>query len=94
MGPNSMLPALVTALIVIIVASLGAGFALAWETRPRIRQLVRRLWLAVTVLSVAGVGIFWIGTAMVSRPGLTTVDRGMQTQQQGELHKRLQDGGH
>ena len=91
MMPTSLLPALVTTVIVLIAASVIAALALYWTTDLRAKQIVRRVWLAIVILTVLGLAIFWIGTAMI---GTSTVDRSMQQQQQDDLHKRLGKGGH
>ena len=89
---NSALPVLVTAVITILLVSAGAGLALWWDPRPRIRLLVRRVWFAVTALCVLGVAIFLTGTALVGNR--SHVDRALQQKQQDELRQRLQSGGH
>ena len=93
MGLNSSLPALVPAVIAFVVISVAAGLTLAWNGRPQIRLLVRRVWLVATIVLVGGVAIFWLSTAMVGthRP---TVTRSLQQQQQDELRQRLKNGGH
>ena len=91
MMPTSLLPALITAVIVLIVASVVAGLALFWTSEPRARQTIGRLWIVVVIFTVLGLAIFWIASAMV---GHGVVDRGMQQQQQHELEKRLEKGGH
>jgi thiol:disulfide interchange protein len=92
MEPNSILPVLVTAVVVIIVVSVGAAIALWWQPRPQARKAIRRTWFALTVLSVLAVVIFWVSTALIGNR--STVDRGLQQKQQNELQQRLQNGGH
>ena len=92
MEPNSLLPVLVSAVVVIIVVSAAAGLGLWWQQRPRIRLVIRRTWIALTVFSVLGVVIFYVSTAMVGKSA--TLDRSLQQKQQDELHQRLQTGGH
>ena len=91
---NSNLPVLVPAVVTLIVVSVGAGFALAWNQRPRIQLLVRRIWLVAVVVIVGGVALFWLSTAMVQGPPRSTVSRSLQQQQQEELRRRLRHGGH
>ena len=93
MGPNSVQPVFVTAVVVILIASVVAAIVLWWDPAPRTRQIVRRAWFVVTVLSALGVMIFWISTAMIGT-GYSTVDRSLQQKQQDDLHKRLKTGGH
>ena len=93
MGPSSILPVLVTAVIVVLVASVAAAIALWWEKRPAFRQIISRVWIVVTVLSVLAVFVFWISTAMTGSKS-PTVDRSLQQKQNNELRQRLQGGGH
>ena len=94
MTPNSYLPVLVPGIIVLLVVSVAAALALAWTKEPQAQQIVRRVWLGVSVLVVLGVAVFWISTAMVQGPRGGTVDRNLQQQQQNELQRRTQGGGH
>lgn len=91
---NSNLPVLVPAVIAFIVISTGAALALAWNRRPQIQLLIRRAWFVAAIVIVGSVAIFWISTAMVEGPKRATVSRSLQQQQQDDLHKRLQTGGH
>lgn len=93
MEPSSVLPVLVTAVIVILVASVAAAIALWWEKRPEFRQIVARTWIVVTILSALAVVVFWISTAMTGSKN-PTVDRSLQQKQNDELGHRLQRGGH
>ena len=91
---NAILPALVPAVITLIVVSVVAGLALAWTRQAEARRWIGRIWLAAAVLVVAGVVVFWVSTALVQGPHRTSVDRGLQDRQQQDLRRRLQDGGH
>jgi hypothetical protein len=94
MEVNSNLPVLVPAVTVLIVASVAAGLALAWNRQARFQRLVRRLWLATVIITLAGAVIFWVSTALIEGPSRAPVDRSLQVQQQDELRQRLQKGGH
>jgi len=91
---NSILPALVPAVLILIAASLAAWIGLAWDKRPSVQTFIRRAWLAVTVICVAGVFLFWLSTVLVEGPRRATIDRSLQREQQDELHRRVQRGGH
>jgi ABC-type sugar transport system permease subunit len=93
MEPNSVLPVLLTAVVVVMVASVGAGIALWWSPQSRIRQIIRRAWFVVAVLATLAVVIFWIST-MFGASDRSGVNRSLQQRQQDELHQRLQKGGH
>ena len=93
MEPNSIQPVFVTAVVVVLVASVAAALVMWGDARPRTRHMVRRAWLVVTVLSALGVMIFWISTAMIGT-GHSTLDRSLQQKQQDDLHQRLKTGGH
>ena len=92
MGPNPILPVLVTAVITIVIASVAAAFALWWINEEQTRKIIRRVWFALMVLSVLGVAVFWISTTMIG-PG-SSIDRSMQKKQSDELQERLHKGGH
>lgn len=94
MSYNSLLPALVPGVIVLAVLSVGAGFALAWNSDPRIRLIVRRFWIFAAVLVIGCVAVFWVSTVMVQGPKRVIVDRSLQEKQQDELRKRIHGGGH
>ncbi|HEX4635548.1 MAG TPA: hypothetical protein VH189_05165 [Rhizomicrobium sp.] len=93
MDLNSNLPALVPMVIALIVVSLAAVLVLATNKQPEIQKIVHRVWMVASACIVAGAVIFWFSGAFIGtkRP---TVDRGLQSQQQDELHRRLQSGGH
>jgi hypothetical protein len=93
MEPNSILPVLITAVIIVLVASVAAALVLWWNKEPRVQQLVRRAWLALIVLSALAVAVFWISTAMIGL-GRSTPDRSLQQKQSDELHRRLEKGSH
>ena len=93
MDLNAILPALVPAIIALIVVSACAGLALAWDRQPQFQILVRRTWLVAAIVIVGGVAIFWIATALVGSKH-PTVSRSLQQQQQDELRERLKKGGH
>jgi hypothetical protein len=93
MDLNASLPALVPAVIALIVVSVGAVLALAWDRQPQFQTLVRRIWLVAAIVIVGGVAIFWISTVLVGSKH-PTVSRSLQQQQQDELRERLQKGGH
>jgi len=93
MDLNANLPALVPAIITLVVVSVCAAFVLAWDRQPLIQTLVRRAWLLAAVVIVGGVAIFWLSTALVGSRH-PTVSRSLQQQQQDELRERLQKGGH
>ncbi len=93
MDLNSSLPALVPAVIALIVVSVAAGLALAWDRQPQFQLFVRRAWLLAVIVIIGGVAIFWIATALVGSKH-PTVSRSLQQQQQDELRERLKNGGH
>ena len=93
MEPSAILPVLVSAVIVVLVASGAAILALWWEKRPAFRQVISRVWIVVTALSALAVLVFWISTAMTGSKS-PTVDRSLQQKQNAELRHRLQGGGH
>ena len=92
MGPDPLLPVLVTAVVVVLVASVVAALILWWNKEPQVRKFVGRAWLALTVFSVLGVAVFWISTTMIGPGG--SIDRSMQKTQSNELQERLHKGGH
>jgi phage-related minor tail protein len=94
MGLNSLLPALVPAVIALVVVSVLAAFALAWDRGPDMRLIVRRAWVLASTFIILSVAIFWIATAMVEGPRRATIDRSLQQHQQDELQRRLRHGGH
>lgn len=94
MSPNSNLPVLVPGVIVILVASVVAVLALAWVKDAQARQMIRRAWIGVSVLVVLGLAVFWISSAMVRQGPGGTVDRSLEQQQQNDLQRRAQSGGH
>ena len=91
---NANLPALVPGVITLIAVSVAAGLAFAWTKQAQARRWIGRIWIAATVLVAAGLVIFWVSTVMVQGPRRAGVDRSLQDQQQQELQKRLQSGGH
>jgi hypothetical protein len=93
MVPNSILPAIVPGIIILLAASVAAGLGLAWVKDAQAQQAIRRAWVGVLLLVVLGVAIFWISSAMVRQPA-STVDRNLQQQQQIELQQRNNNGGH
>ncbi len=91
---NSNLPLLVSAVVALIVISVAAGLALAWTREQGARRLLIRTWIVLAVIIAGGALVFWVSTAMVEGPRRATVDRNLQAQQQDELRRRLQNGGH
>jgi uncharacterized membrane-anchored protein len=91
---NSNLPALVPAVIALVVVSVGAGLALAWNRQAQFRKYVIRAWIGAAVVIVGAVVVFWIATALVEGPRRAPIDRSLQERQQQELRERVQKGGH
>lgn len=94
MGLYANLPALVPAVIALIVLSIGAALVLVFNEQPEVRRIVRTTWAVGVALIVSGAAIFWLATAMVQGPKRAVVDRNLQKAQQDELHQRLSHGGH
>ena len=65
MDYNSLLPALVPAVVALFAISIAAGFALAWVSEPRLRLIVRRLWIFAVAVVVGCVAAFWTSTVSV-----------------------------
>jgi hypothetical protein len=94
MDMNRYLPALVSAVVALIVFGAIGLVALNWATSERQRLLIRRALLVLVLVTVGGPLIYWLSTWAVEGGQRHTVDRGMQQKQQDELRQRINKGGH
>ena len=94
MDLNRYLPALVPAVLLLIVLAAIGFFALRWTDSARARLWIKRTLIVLATVAVGGPMLYWIATWAVEGTPRRTIDRSMQQQQMDELHKRVHQGGH
>jgi hypothetical protein len=94
MDVNRYLPALISAVVTLIVFGSVGLLALNWVTSARQRLWIKRALLVLALIALGGPAIYWLTTWAVERPPRHAIDRSMQQKQQNELRQRIQKGGH
>jgi len=91
---NRFLPALITAVILLLVFGTLGLLALNWTSSAQARLWIKRALFVLLLACVGGPLVYWIATWGVEGTSRHAIDRSMQDRQQDDLHKRVQEGGH
>ena len=94
MDLNRYLPALIPAVLALVVFGTAGLIALSWTNSVVMRLWIRRALFLLVLACFGGPFVYWIATWGVEGMPRRTIDRSLQQQQQEELRQRLQHGGH
>jgi hypothetical protein len=94
MDTTRFLPALISAVVMLIVFGSMGLLALSWTESVPVRLWIKRALLVLVLLAVGGPFIYWLATLGVEGAPRSAIDRSMQQQQNAELRQRIQNGGH
>ena len=94
MDLNRYLPALIPAVLALVVFGTVGLVALSWTNSVVTRMWIRRALFVLVLVAIGGPLVYWIATWGVEGTPRRTIDRSLQQQQQQELRQRTQHGGH
>jgi hypothetical protein len=94
MDTTRFLPALISAVVMLIVFGSMGLLALSWTESVPMRLWIRRGLFVLFLLAIGGPFIYWLATWGVEGSPRSAIDRSMQQQQNAELRQRIQNGGH